>query len=314
MKLSSTSVALARGPLSYDPAILKGEIDRICRALDFVPSPGARVLLKPNLIGGRRRDGLPCTHPRFVAAVAQWFLDHDSRVAIGDSPAFGSARGVMDTCGISEALRGLPVRLVNFDRARSRRLASGIRVGLAKEALECDFLVNLPRVKTHCQLQITMAVKNYFGTVVGVRKPMWHVRFGDSPSRFCCRILELLAVLPQGISLADGIIAMQGQGPMNGTPYPLGLIGGSTNPVALDAALGEVLGLDLQQNPLALEAVRQGLAGSRVEELSFPLLPPAEVARDDFALAPRPAPIRFKPLRILAGGLRRIYALARPGR
>ncbi len=311
MHLSSQSVAL-RSCISYCRQDLKQEIDRICNALSFTPGPGSRVLLKPNLVSARLETTLACTHPQFVAAVAEWFLDHGARVLIGDSPAFGSARQVMRVCGISEAVAGLPVQLVNFRRKRQVVLKGGVSVGLAAQALDCDLLVNLPRVKTHCQVLVTLAVKNYFGVVVGARKPLWHLRFGGCPGRFSGLILDLLDQLPNGITLADGVIAMQGNGPMAGRAHPLGLISGSTNPVALDTALGVILGVDPEKGPLQAEAARRTLVGSQPAELSYPLLDPDGLRADDFDLPARLKPLRFEPLRILAGGVRRLLTLVRP--
>ncbi|MCF6290168.1 MAG: DUF362 domain-containing protein [Desulfobacterales bacterium] len=313
MHLSSQSVALRRCAV-YCRRDLKQEVDRICNALSFTPGPGSRVLLKPNLVSARPKTSLACTHPQFVAAVAEWFIDHGARVMIGDSPAFGSARQVMKACGITKAVAGLPVRLVNFRKKRQVVLRGGVSVGLAARALDCDLLINLPKVKAHCQVLVTLAVKNYFGVVVGARKSLWHMRFGGCPGRFSGLILDLLDHLPNGITLADGIIAMQGNGPMAGRAYPLGLISGSTNPVALDTALGAILGIDPGKAPLQVEAVRRGLAGCRLATLSYPLLDPDGPRVDDFDLPEQLRPLRFEPFRILAGGARRLLAFMRPGR
>lgn len=313
MHLSSQSVAL-QSCTAYCRRDLKQEVDRICGALSFTPCFGSRVLLKPNLISAKLVTTLACTHPQFVAAVAEWFLDHGARVAIGDSPAFGSARQVMKACGITEAVAGLPVQLVNFRKKRQVVLKGGVSVGLAAEALDCDILVNLPKVKAHCQVLVTLAVKNYFGVVVGVRKPLWHMRFGGCPGRFSGLILDLLDQLPSGITLADGIIAMQGNGPMAGSAYPLGLLAGSTNPVALDTALGVILGVDPGKSPFQVEAARRGLVGSQLAELSYPLLDPDAVRVHDFDLPEQLKLLRFEPFRILVGGARRLLTLVQPRR
>lgn len=311
MKSSPCQVALLSCP-EYHRGHVKAAIDSLCRALSFVPGYGSLVLLKPNLLSGTRRDGLACTHPQFVAAVAEWFIDHGARVRIGDSPAFGTARMVMGACGIREAVKGLPVRMVNFTRSQARTLAGGAAIGLATEALGCDLLVNLPRVKAHSQLLVTLAVKNLFGTVVGVRKPLWHMRSGGCPGQFSGLILDLLGVLPAGITLVDGIVAMEGEGPMAGSAYPLKVVAGGCSPVAVDAALLAVLGIDPLQSPIAREALRRDMAGARIEDLAWPLRTARDLAVRDFRVPGSLKPIRFGGVQVLRGGLRRILEMIRP--
>ena len=312
MQLESTSVALLRSP-TYQLETIKQGIERLCSAVSFAMPSGVRVLLKPNLItASRQANGLQCTHPQFIAAVAEWCIDHGARVLVGDSPAFGTAKGVMAACGITDALRHLPVQLVNFSRVQPVCLADGTRVGLAAAALECDFLFNLPRVKTHCQFYVTLAIKNYFGTVVGLRKPWWHMRYGGCPERFARHLVDLLVLLPAGVCLADGIVAMQGEGPVSGRPYNLVVIAGSRNPVAMDTALLDVLGLRPAESPVGRECLRRGLAGAESASLTFPLLPSAALRVADFSPPAVLKPIRFHPYRVLVGGIRRLLAHSKP--
>ncbi len=290
----------------YDRQLLKGRVEALCGALGFRVSPGSRVLLKPNLVTAVRNKGLACTHPEVVAAVAEWFLDQGATVRVGDSPAFGTALGVMASCGISAALQGLPVTMINFDVAQPVRLASGLSVGVARAVGECDLLVNLPKIKAHGQLYLSLAVKNYFGAVVGFRKPWLHARYGDIDNRFEGMLVDLLAVLPGGITLADGVVAMHADGPVAGTPFPLHLLAGGLNPVALDTALIAVLGLPQEASPVWRECLRRNLAGSTLMDLSFPLARPEEVAVQGFQPPVRMKPVSFHPWRLLLGAMKRV--------
>jgi uncharacterized protein (DUF362 family) len=307
MNFNSTSVALLKCA-HYSRKEIAGAVDRLCSALHFRITQGERVLLKPNLLSARSAEHLACTHPEFVAAVAAWFVDRGAAVAIGDSPAFGSAKGVMRTIGIEKALAGLPVRLVNFDQSVPVTLHGGVQVDLAKAALECDLLVNLPRVKAHSQLYMTLAVKNYFGTVVGFQKPRWHLRYGNNAESFAAHLVDLLAVLPQSVTLIDGIIAMHGTGPVSGKPYPLGLVGAARNPVALDTALLQVLGLELEKSAIWKECCRRNLGGSFPDMLAFPLASPQDCRAEEFRAPAILKPVSFNPLRMLVSGCRRFMA------
>ncbi|PKN21685.1 MAG: hypothetical protein CVU68_06740 [Deltaproteobacteria bacterium HGW-Deltaproteobacteria-3] len=292
----------------YDRRLLKDRVEMLCNGLGFRVSPGSRVLLKPNLVSAVRNKGLACTRPEVVAAVAEWFLDQGATVRVGDSPAFGTAVGVMAACGITAALKGLPVAMVNFEKAQPVRLASGLSVGVARAVGECDLLVNLPKIKAHGQLYLSLAVKNYFGAVVGFRKPWLHARHGDIDNRFEALLVDLLAVLPGGITLADGVEAMHADGPVAGKPFPLHLLAGGLNPVALDTALIAVLGLPPQASPVWRECCRRNLAGSTLMELSFPLARPEEVAAQGFQAPSRLRPVSFHPWRLLLGTVKRVMA------
>jgi uncharacterized protein (DUF362 family) len=307
MLINSTSVALLHCKQYLRQEITEA-IDRLCAALQFNVTAGTRVLLKPNLLSGRSAEHLACTHPEFVAAVAQWFVDHGALVSIGDSPAFGTAQGVMRNTGIEKALGNLPVARINFDRSEPVRLAGGVKVNVARAALECDMLVNLPRVKAHSQFYITLAVKNYFGTVVGFQKPGWHLRYGAQEDRFASHLLDLLEALPTGITFIDGIVAMHGTGPLSGEPLSLGLVGGSLNPVALDSALLQILKLDFNKSFLWQECAKRGLVGSDPDKLDFPLLKPADFKANGFRAPATLKPVSFNPLRMVVSGCKRFAA------
>lgn len=304
MLITSTSVALLACS-HYRTREIAEKIDRLCAALGFTVGVGSRVLLKPNLLSARSGEHLACTHPAFVAAVAEWFLAQGAKVAIGDSPVFGTAKGVMRATGIEKALAGLPVECINFDQSATVKLSGGVSVDMARAAMECDLLVNLPRVKAHSQLFVTLAVKNYFGTVVGFQKAWWHLRYGNHAEQFASHLVDLLTVLPAGVTLVDGIVAMHGTGPISGRPFSLGLVAGAINPVALDTALLQILGLDPTQSVIWQECANRDLAGIDSAKLDFPLLKPAGITVNNFKAPTTLNPVSFNPLRMLISAFRR---------
>lgn len=307
MNLEHIDVGLLRCE-SYRRSDLKGLIDRLCGSVSFSLRPGETVLLKPNLIGALRKDGLACTHPEFVAAVAEWCLDHSVRVVIGDSPAFGTAKGVMQAMGFAEALKGLSVSLVNFDRGRRVILGSGAVVYLAEAVFECDRLINLPKVKAHSQLLVTLAIKNFFGTVVGMRKAWYHVRYGDSVDRFTGLLADILDVMPSGVTLADAVVAMDTDGPIHGRPFPLALVAAAVNPVALETALLDILGLNPSVSPLWRECARRRFAGTNPADIFYPFLLPEAVKVDNFRVPENLKPISFNPCRMAISAVKRSFS------
>ncbi len=307
MKIDTAVVGLKRCQ-TYDTGKIKEVIESLSHGISFEPRHGKNVLLKPNLISASSKDALACTHPQFIAAVSEWFLDHGCKVSIGDSPAFGTAKGVMKAIGVSNILDKLPVRMVNFSKTFNVALECGVKAGIATEVLECDVLVNLPKVKAHSQLYVTLAVKNYFGVVVGLQKPWWHMKYGKKAGDFASVLLDLIKVLPDGVSFIDGITAMHRTGPISGDPYQLGIIAASENPIALETALLAVLGSENAKSPIWIESSKRGLPGAHSENIIYSHREPSELSVNDFLFPNNLKPVSFNPFRVLASSLRRMVS------
>jgi uncharacterized protein (DUF362 family) len=288
---------LRSGPEAPDPAAR-----RLLAALDLPPA-GARVLVKPNLVAPRNA-ALSCTEPDLARAVCAALLDLGLRVTVADSPAFGSAARVARAAGLDRTLKPLGLVVRSLKRPAPLALSFGGRIGLSRDALEHDLILNLPRLKAHGQMRITAAVKNLFGCVTGCRKALAHAVIGDAPGLFPRLIVEVMAALPPVRTLLDGRLAMHRTGPIQGDPFALGLLAASSDPVALDTAVYALLGLSPEQVPLWAECRRRGLPGADPANLRYPLDQPRAFDPAGFLLPEPLEPIVFKPLRLLRGRLK----------
>ncbi len=305
MRLDSTVVALAPCP-NYEEQSLADAVEQVMTAVDQLPSlHSCSVLLKPNLITARY-GALPCTEPAFILAAARWFTDQGAKVAIGDSPAFGTAVSALSTLGLTADLAALGVRITNFSQMRKVPLAGTGKAVIAVEAMDCDLLVNMPRIKAHAQTRVTLAVKNCFGCLVGLHKPWWHMVYGGQGGCFSTRLVQILDVLADSIALVDGVTAMHTTGPIRGEAYPLHLVGGSANPVAVDRALLQVLRIDCADSPLMQAALAAGHIGTQISSLAFPLADPGQFSADGFQVPTVLNPIRFNPLAFMQSTVKRI--------
>lgn len=266
---------------------------------------GKKILLKPNLISGRA-PALACTEATFIAAVAEWFNDHGAQVSIGDSPAFGSVVSVMNRHGISDALSHLNVDITPFKTVRTVNLSHNVKIGVAEESLGCDLFVNLPKIKAHSQMYVTMAVKNLFGIVCGMRKAVAHMKNGSSHLRFADLMLDLAAILPDNISIADGITVMHREGPVSGDPLAFCCLAMSRDPVALDTSMLHALQLDQQKCPVLRSARRRGLEGSSLKNITFPRCNPGEFWGSGFIAPQELNPVPFNPFRFFISLARRV--------
>jgi uncharacterized protein (DUF362 family)/ferredoxin len=230
---------------SYDRAEVD---DAMARAVDLLGGPAAfrpesgPLLLKPNLLIAASRRRCVHTDPEIVRAAARLFLKRDTPVQVGDSPAVGSALRVAGASGLPETLEGLGVSFVEFGEGVPVDGATFKKIELARPALEAGAVVNLAKLKTHGQMGMTLAVKNLFGCVPGLRKGGWHLKLGDDRRSFARLLLEIASRLPTRLHVIDAVIAMEGNGPGAGSPRPVGAILASTDPLALDRVACDLVG------------------------------------------------------------------------
>jgi len=208
---------------------------------------GKSVVLKPNLVDYLPGDVIN-THPLVVLAAAESFrrLGAES-VLVAEGPGHQrDTRLVLSESGYEQLLRDGKIRFVDLNRdelirTRLRANYTGIKyLWLPRTVLEADFLVSMPKIKTHHWSGVTLSMKNMFGVVPGTRygwpKNILHWA-GIQQS-----ILDVCATVPVHFVIADGIVAMEGNGPLNGTPRPLGKIVLSNDPVAADATCARLMG------------------------------------------------------------------------
>ncbi|MFW5857897.1 MAG: DUF362 domain-containing protein, partial [Planctomycetota bacterium] len=113
----------------------------------------------------------------------------------------------------------------------------------AREVLEADCVINLPKFKPHVLTRLTLAVKNCFGCIVGPRKFQWHYRAGHDHALFAKMLVDVCRRAAPALHLVDGVVGMEGQGPTSGSPRPLGWIFAGTDPFAVDAVGARLAGL-----------------------------------------------------------------------
>ena len=290
---------------NYETQRLKQFFDRCFAEKDGISWRTAKVFIKPNLISARF-SGPACTDPRFIYALAEWFVDIGCSVAVGDSPAIGKASSVLHKLQIDTQLRQLGVEIVDFSRTTKVQLDCGHVVGVAAEPLECDHFINAPKIKAHSQMYVTLAVKNIFGIVKGMRKSMLHMLYGGADNTFSQIILDLLPLLPRNLSIIDGIEVMSKQGPLHGDALNLGCLGFAEDPVCLDTAIIAALQLNYNKSKLWVEAKRRELPGANLNEIAFPALRPDFFHPCSFEAPDELAPIRFNPFRFLKNNLMRL--------
>lgn len=299
-----TRVCLARCA-SYDPVLVRQSLSALLEPLGGMSAfvkPGQRVLLKPNLIVPRRADQAITTHPEVVRAAALAVREAGATPVIGDSPAFGSAYWVAQACGMAAMAKEIGVEIVDLGhRPRTVRLGSESpfpKMGMGEEVLRADAIINLPKIKTHCQMGMTIAVKNMYGAVAGKRKT-WRHFFTDDRVAFGRMLVAICRLLKPVLTIADGIVALERNGPSEGDPRALGILAASADPVALERIIVEILGVDLSTLPVFEAARQMGYGEQNLDQIEVIGEPIESLRVRDYVTIAQMSPISFTLPRVL---------------
>jgi uncharacterized protein (DUF362 family)/ferredoxin len=245
---ASTLVAVVRCD-DYDTHTVHEAVGRVLALLggpeQFI-RPGDRILLKPNLLVASAPESAVTTHPAVFQAVVRHLREAGALLTYGDSPAFGRSVGAARRGGLLEVAGREGVPLADFAPARTVSFPEGQLIKqftVAEAVLDADGVVSLPKLKTHGLMRITGAVKNQFGCIPGTRKGEFHARM-TTVDRFGQMLVDLNRLLRPRLFVMDGIVAMEGNGPRGGDPRPLSVLLASSDPVAIDATVCLLVGLD----------------------------------------------------------------------
>ena len=251
---------------------VKKSIDLIGGLSHFV-KPGNRVLIKPNLLSGKSPEKAVTTHPGVVKAAIQLVRDAGAVAFLGDSPGGGNLHRVAEKTGIKEVAVEMDCPIVEFTEACEIAGAEGRtfkKIEVAKAAVDADVIISLPKVKTHGLTLLTLGIKNVFGCVPGMlRKTQWHLKAGANPSHFAEMLVDLYGIIRPELTLVDGIVTMEGNGPNLGKPRHLGLLFAGVDCVALDAVITEVLSLPVGDVPTTRIAMEKGVGIGELSQIEI---------------------------------------------
>ncbi|TRO81216.1 DUF362 domain-containing protein [Desulfuromonas acetexigens] len=259
---------------SYDRAVVEQALADVLAPLGGMEAfvrPGQRVLIKPNLLSAKPPEKAVTTHPEVVRAVIRLAQRAGGIVSVGDSPGVGSPRQVAARCGILAVAEETGAHFAPFHesvrvKAQGRTFQE---LEIARDILDAEVIINLPKLKTHQMMGFTCAVKNLFGAVVGMRKPRLHLQAGTDKAFFALMLLELAEEIRPALSIVDAIVGMEGDGPGSGDPVSIGALLAGVDPLAVDTAAAELVGLPVELDWPRRVARESGRAGTRLEEIEL---------------------------------------------
>ena len=223
-------------------------------------TPGDKVLLKVNLVAGHKPERRVTTDPSIVEAVARLVMDYGGRPVVADSPGIDSFTRAAERAGFMDVARRLGIPCVELDDPVPLPPGESFhKIEVSRLVREADVIVNLPKMKTHGQMLLSLGVKNLFGCVVGRAKAAWHYDVGLNRERFASLLLDIYSGVAPALTILDGVIGMDGNGPTSGSPFPYGVIAAAGNALTLDFWLCRMMNVPLEAFPLWRAARQRGM-------------------------------------------------------
>ncbi|GFP76179.1 DUF362 domain-containing protein [Clostridium fungisolvens] len=206
----------------------------------------SKVLLKPNFLSVVEKGSIVITHYAVFEAVIRIVKEYTDDIAFGDSPASDNNRKAAEQSGLMEVAERYGVKFVDFSDEVHVELDNPIMYkfwNIARAPYEADVVITLPKLKTHAMMYYTGAVKNQFGCVPGSKKAQWHTK-SPNAINFSKMLLDLNSVVKTSFAILDGILAMEGNGPRNGTAKKMDTIIMGKCLTAVDSTAVRLIGYD----------------------------------------------------------------------
>jgi uncharacterized protein (DUF362 family)/NAD-dependent dihydropyrimidine dehydrogenase PreA subunit len=231
--------------------------------------PGSKVLLKPNLLMAKEPHYGITTHPEVMRAAVRLLRTQNCQIYLGDGPSVWGGQvqnidSVYEKTGAKKIAEEEAAQLVRFERSCWRG-----RFPLTTWIDECDYIVSLPKLKTHNLTILTGAIKNLFGLVSGAYKTQLHKRYFYVRD-FAGALVDIYELVKPSLSIVDAISAIEGEGPgTSGKLKEVGFIIAGSDAVAVDSVLALIMGLEPLHIPATKEAFLRGLGKAAISDIEI---------------------------------------------
>lgn len=256
----------------YQPDELKAKIEEIFSYFPQIVKPSEKILLKPNLLSPHLPEEAVTTHPEFVRAVVKVVKRLGVQPVIGDSPSIvEKIDKVWQISGMKKIAEEEKIELVNFAFVGVKGFLSKNfweKIYLSETAFRYDGIVSLPKLKTHNLMTFTAGIKNLYGLVPGMIKTDYH-RLAYNSTLFAQLLSEILTIIKPRLTITDGIVGMDGNGPVAGRIRNFGLILASDDVVALDTVICKLIGLEIEKFPLLKFCAEKKLGETNLDKIEI---------------------------------------------
>lgn len=276
---------------SYEQGEVEGAVReslRLIGGIDEIIKPQERVLLKVNMINSDFPEKATTTHPAVLRAVIRVVKEKGGEAVVGDAPgvAYRYIERAWQNTGLRKAAEEEGAEVINFREVKQIDNSTNKKIPvlhIAKEVLDADVVISLPKLKTHSFTLFTGAIKNLYGTIPGFRKKELHA-LAPRPQDFAKLIIDLFSVVKPSLAIMDGVVGMEGDGPISGSPRKVGLVLASKDLVSLDAVASNIIGYHPFDIEITKVAAERGLGVGELERIEIKGIPLDEAKIEDFEL------------------------------
>ena len=235
------------------------------KRIGFVIPENITVLIKPNIMSQNRPEQHTITHFSLIAALCRILKEKNCRIMIGESISFfekGLTVKAFRTSGIEEVANKYGASLVAFEEVPLVKKQEGLRglkeIYFPEVLFQADMVINACKLKTHEAMRLSGAVKNMFGCLPGGYKQKIH-RWTGSEFELSDVFIDIQNIVKPALSIMDAVESLDGGPTALGRPVNTSRILASTNPAALDYTASRMIGYEVKDLPILLQAQKRGM-------------------------------------------------------
>lgn len=240
----------------YDVKLLEQQISEAFMDLGLDLKNKKSAILKPNIVIPAKAGSAIITHPAVVEAVINVLEKKGIKdIVIAEGPGVGQDETkAFELSGYHKLAAKKNVKLINLNKAERVELKWKYgTINLPKLVLESDLYINMPKMKTHGQTVVTLAMKNQKGLLSRADKQKFHKLGLHEP------LVELAKVVRSHLVIVDAIEGMEGEGPLNGKKKKVGVLVIGTNQVETDMVCCGIMGIDHKNVEHIAEGIKQNI-------------------------------------------------------
>ena len=261
---------------SYDPALCRRALEEVLLplgGLEFA-EPGMTIGIKANLVSFMKPEAAATTHPALLCALTGMLRKRGVKVIVGDSPGglytAAYVKNVYRATGMYEVEKAGAELNMDFTQREAEYPEAAAAKSFTYTAWldRCDRIIDFCKLKSHGMMGMSAAAKNMFGVIPGTMKPEYHFKYPDH-ILFARMLVDLDEYFKPVLSIVDGVVGMEGNGPTAGDPKPMGVLLASESPHEADLACARIIGLRREDVPTLQEAWNRGLIPGEAAELDI---------------------------------------------
>jgi len=249
---------------SYNQSEVYSAVRKVLKLIKFNPLNRTKVLIKPNAVMSSIQKGQQkaiTTNPVLIGAVCKFLKENECKIYIGES-SFMNTACVLKESGIERIAKKYKAKLVIFEQEKLVYIKDPHakilkKFPVAKVLKDVDYIIDMPKMKTHTLANVTLGIKNLYGLIPGGLKQRLHNLVKNE--KFSEILVDIYQNFKPHLTLMDAVVGMEGHGPSSGEPKKAGLILASKNTIALDICASKIMGFNPKEIHTNKFAVERGL-------------------------------------------------------